>query len=476
MNRSLYGERDYAFGQRILTLRTQIGLTQTGLAKLLHVSRRAVTEWEAGSSYPTAEHLQQLIALGLQQHVFAAGREAEEIRALWRAAHQKVLLDEPWLQGLLSQQSSPLVKVAVEQTLVTDRVSAPPAGGEPRVDWGDALDVPTFYGREGELATLARWVVEEGCRMVSVLGMGGIGKSALAVTVMHRVAAHFDVVIWRSLRDAPGCAALLDECLQVLAPHLLRDRPDSLEGRLHLLMEQTVLCWLAIMREPVTLSELRTLLVASKPTEKLLEAVDGLLRRSLIESGQHPGGFTLQSVVLEYVTTQLVAEASHEVEQGQLVRLIQHGLVQAGAREYVRQAQERLLLAPLLAHLQSAALGHANVEVQVCALLDEMRALPENAQGYGPANLVTLLRRLRGDLRGLDLSRLALRAVSLQGVEMQDARLSGAALQDSVFTEPLDAITAVATSPDGEDWAAASWRGEVRVWREGGKILHLAGA
>ena len=66
MNRSLYGERDYAFGKLILTLRTQIGLTQMGLAELLHVSRRAVTEWEGGLSYPTAEHLQQLIALGVR--------------------------------------------------------------------------------------------------------------------------------------------------------------------------------------------------------------------------------------------------------------------------------------------------------------------------------------------------------------------------------------------------------------------------
>ncbi len=36
----------------------------------------------------------------------------------------------------------PLVEVAVEQTRVADRVGDPPAGGEPRVDWGDALDVP----------------------------------------------------------------------------------------------------------------------------------------------------------------------------------------------------------------------------------------------------------------------------------------------------------------------------------------------
>ncbi len=66
MNRSLYGERDYAFGQRILTLRTQIGLTQTGLAQRLGVSRKAVAGWEGGLSYPKAEHLQQLIALGVR--------------------------------------------------------------------------------------------------------------------------------------------------------------------------------------------------------------------------------------------------------------------------------------------------------------------------------------------------------------------------------------------------------------------------
>src|SRR5439155_24172257 len=96
-----YRERDYAFGQLMLTLRTTLGLTQAGLAEVLGISRRAVAEWEAGSSYPKAEHLKQLITLGVQQHAFPAGREAEEIRALWRAARQKVLLDELWLHGLL---------------------------------------------------------------------------------------------------------------------------------------------------------------------------------------------------------------------------------------------------------------------------------------------------------------------------------------------------------------------------------------
>src|SRR5947209_19460932 len=65
-----YHERDYAFGQLMLTLRTTIGLTQAGLAELLHVHRRAVAGWEAGSSYPKAEHLKELMTLAVQQQAF----------------------------------------------------------------------------------------------------------------------------------------------------------------------------------------------------------------------------------------------------------------------------------------------------------------------------------------------------------------------------------------------------------------------
>jgi transcriptional regulator with XRE-family HTH domain len=94
MKRSSYSERDYAFGQMMLTLRTTIGLTQAGQAELLGVSRRAVAEWEAGNAYPKAEHLKQAFALGVQQQAFPAGREAEQIRALW-AVHCHFLPQAP---------------------------------------------------------------------------------------------------------------------------------------------------------------------------------------------------------------------------------------------------------------------------------------------------------------------------------------------------------------------------------------------
>jgi DNA-binding XRE family transcriptional regulator len=52
MKVSSYRERDYAFGQVMLTLRTRLGLTQTALADILGVRRRAVIDWEGGLTYP----------------------------------------------------------------------------------------------------------------------------------------------------------------------------------------------------------------------------------------------------------------------------------------------------------------------------------------------------------------------------------------------------------------------------------------
>lgn len=101
MKGASYRERDHAFGQIMLTLRIATGLTQAGVATHLGVSRKAVGEWEAGISYPKTDHLKVFIAQATGHQAFAAGREEEEICALWQMAHQKVLFDEAWLSTLL---------------------------------------------------------------------------------------------------------------------------------------------------------------------------------------------------------------------------------------------------------------------------------------------------------------------------------------------------------------------------------------
>jgi transcriptional regulator with XRE-family HTH domain len=334
-----YGQRDYDFGRAMLSLRTTIGLTQAGLAELLGVSRKAISRWEAGETYPKAEHLKALLVFALAQQAFPAGREEEEIRTFWRSAHQKALLDERWLQEMLGKQPPRLTLVASQHVVETNNVlqimDRPVTAT--RVDWSDALAAPSFYGRTEELAMLTQWVVEERCRVVNVLGLGGIGKSALAVSLMHQVAPHFEVVIWRSVRDAPACEALLDQCLQFLNPQSLGLVPTSLERRLGLMLEH--------------------------------------LRRT------------------------------------------------------------RILL--VLDNLETLHLQH-------------------------------------GHLSNLDLSQLAIRGAFLQGVEMQATSLAEAQLSETVFNEAFDVPWAVAISRDGQYWAAGSRRGEVRVWREEGKLLHLA--
>jgi WD40 repeat protein len=631
MKGSSYRERDYGFGQAMLTLRTKLGLTQAALADLLGVRRRTVTDWEGGLTYPSVDHLKHFVVLAIERQVWSVGGEEEEVRALWQVACQKVLLDEGWLGGLLSHVQTLPPSQPGEATSVTAHTLASPSRSGPRVDWGNAPDVASFYGREWERDLLSTWMIQERCRVVSVLGQGGIGKSTLATKVMHLRAERFEVVIWRSLRDVPTCEALLDNCLQVLAPQALSDASSNPERRQDLLLEclrsrrillvydnlesfleeggdsgrlragykgfsrvlrrvaetehqscllltsrekpsdlvplegnrspvralrlarldaeachqllaekgvagstseqtrlidvyagnplalkivartivelfdgqitpflsqgevvfggvrvlldeqyarlsvveQSILLWLAILREPANVQELLAVLGVSRPRGDLLEAIERLRHRSLIELGKPQGSFTLQSVVMEYVTVRLIAEVTDEIKQGRCSRLVEHSLELAPCQEYVRKTQQRLLVVPILTRLRSSYPKRSALEEQLIALLDEFRSWEDSAQGYGPANLLALLRELRGHLRGLDLSQLSLRGAYLQGVEMQDTTLAGALLQETVFTGSFDAPWSVATGSNGLYWAMGSRRGEARVWRDDGNKLSL---
>ena len=142
-----------------------------------------------------------------------------------------------------------------------------------RVDWADALDVPLFYGREAGRTLLSQWTIEAQCRVVSVLGMGGIGKSALATRVMHQVAEQFEVVIWRSLRNSPSCEVLVDDCLQVLAPQVLLEKPTSFQRHMHLFMEQ-----LRTQRVLLVLDNLEVLLVEGTGTGRIHVDFDNYAR------------------------------------------------------------------------------------------------------------------------------------------------------------------------------------------------------
>src|SRR5207302_3151612 len=107
------------------------------------------------------------------------------------------------------------------------------------------------------------------------------------------------------------------------------------------------------------------------------------------------------------------------------------------AKDYVREIQVRLLVQPLLERLRAELGADVQVEAHLLRLLTQFRTEDAVKEGYGPANVITLLTAQRGHLRGLDLSRLAIRGAYLQGVELQDATLSGVRRQGSVLSEAL---------------------------------------
>src|SRR4051812_29655817 len=185
------------FRELLLLLRGRAGLSQRELAALTGASPRAIQTWEAGVSYPSADRLKTLIALYLQRGVFAPGREHEEVAAFWDTAREEaprlnMPFDPVWFAalGAVASAAPPPVEVAAAPRPASNPWAAPRrARGQ---DWGEAPDVGTFHGRTAELSTLTSWVLAESCRLVALLGMGGLGKTTLAARLAPELAPHFD--------------------------------------------------------------------------------------------------------------------------------------------------------------------------------------------------------------------------------------------------------------------------------------------
>ena len=107
-----------------------------------------------------------------------------------------------------------------------------------RVDWGEAVDVSQFCGRQAQLAMLEQWVMQDCCRLIAIAGIGGIGKTMLVTQLAQQLAdtEQFEVVVWRSLRQAPPFVDFLTELICAIDPD--RTLPQSLDAIMrHLLIQ-----------------------------------------------------------------------------------------------------------------------------------------------------------------------------------------------------------------------------------------------
>ncbi|WOB41969.1 AAA family ATPase [Thermoleptolyngbya oregonensis NK1-22] len=273
----------------------------------------------------------------------------------------------------------------------------------------------------------------------------------------------------------------------------IRDLLAQQVNRLSLL-ERQVMDWLAIARKPVTLSNLRSWLVPPVMLGALLEAICSLERRCLIEktaprlTEKSQARFTLQPAVMEYVTEQLIERLRQEIghvgaAQAECANdpsvissnlLHTHAVLQPQAKDYIRETQTRMILAPLAKRLLENQ-TQIQLEERVRSHLQHLRCTSQARSGYTAGTLLNLLVQLGTDLTGWDFSELAVWNAYLRGVNLHRVNFTGANLMRSGFTETFSQILAIAFSPDGKLLATGDVNHEIHLWQvsDGKQLLSL---
>lgn len=144
-----------------------------------------------------------------------------------------------------------------------------------KYDLGNAPDMPIFYGRSEEIAKLKQWIIDERdhCRLVAVLGMGGMGKTSLIVHSIKQFKdefpAEFDYVIWRSLHSNPPLSSLLRDLIRFLSNQQENHLSDDLDKLIDLLIK-----YLKQFRCLLILDNFNSILAEHGSTSPYLEGYD----------------------------------------------------------------------------------------------------------------------------------------------------------------------------------------------------------
>jgi hypothetical protein len=113
-----------------------------------------------------------------------------------------------------------------------------PKTPKPKIDWGEAPNLTSFYGRDSELKELEEWIVKDKTQLVLILGLKGVGKTALAVKIVEEMKDEFDCIIWRSLhRNPPLVTDLLSDLIKSLSNQQKPNLPTKLHELISLLIE-----------------------------------------------------------------------------------------------------------------------------------------------------------------------------------------------------------------------------------------------
>jgi len=488
-------------------------------------------------------------------------------------------------------------------------------------DWGEAPTGIVFKGREDELHELSNWILLDHCNVVAIIGIGGIGKTALTVQLAKEVRTSFQYLVWRSLKNAPPCNEVLRDILlnvskqqetdlQKSTEHLTsllikylranncliildnfesvlesginagqcraeyeeycqlirrigesnhqstliissREKPKSLtqlDGNESLVrtsqlkglghvdsrvlleekqlegddkswnkliesyagnplalklvsstiqsifghdinkfiqqdmlvfsdikdvldeqfdrlssIEKEIMYWLAIEREWVQLNSLQECIISTTSKSSLLSALVSLERRSILEKNDGPS-FSLQPVVMEYLTNRFLHDLSQEIILGKPFLIVSHAIINTRSKEYIRNAQIRIISLPLI-EILSSMIGKGFIEDKILQLIEAFRNSPSQSSGYAIGNSLNILAVMNGEIANSDFSGLTIRGAYLRNTHLHNVNFSGCKIHKTVFMETFGSVLSVRFSKDGQLIASGTTTNEIRIWR-----------
>ncbi|MEM6752696.1 MAG: NB-ARC domain-containing protein, partial [Cyanobacteria bacterium P01_C01_bin.38] len=249
---------------------------------------------------------------------------------------------------------------------------------------------------------------------------------------------------------------------------IFEDIRDLLEHQFQSLsiIEENVIYWLAINREPMFLAQISADISIFAPKRYLPQAITSLLQKSLIEkSGEC---FFLQPVVMEYAIQLLIERVFQEIVAQKLdsLKLFKsHALIKATSKDYIRETQEQQILQPLLEQLLIELGSQKKLEALFGDLLEQLRYRSAIVSGYVAGNIINLLVRLQVDLRGYDLSNLIIWQAYLQSINLTGTNFQNTAFDKSVFAINLNNLLSLAISPSGKILATGDINGQISLWQ-----------
>ncbi|MEG4483990.1 NB-ARC domain-containing protein [Microcoleus sp. D2_18a_B4] len=91
-------------------------------------------------------------------------------------------------------------------------------------DLSEMPELGNFFDRTSSLHTLTTWILQQNCRLITITGISGIGKTSLAVQLVQQIKHEFEYAVWCTLDEFPTIDKFQSNLTQLFSQS---ENPDS---------------------------------------------------------------------------------------------------------------------------------------------------------------------------------------------------------------------------------------------------------